>query len=172
MNIYIIGYRGTGKTHVGNELAKALGKEFIDTDDLIVERAGKKIPEIFGQDGEEKFRDIESAVLSEIAARDGLVVGCGGGIILREDNIEKLKKSGVVILLEAPPEKIYARIRGDSNRPALTDKDEFEEIRHVLAERKGNYEKAADHRVDAGNFSIRENVGQIIEILKKEKAIE
>lgn len=172
MNIYLIGYRGTGKTRIGRELAKALGKEFTDTDDLIVEKAGKGIPEIFKQDGEGKFRDLESRVLGEVAAKGDLVVGCGGGVILRKRNIEKLKKSGVIILLEASPEKIYGRISGDHNRPALTDKNEFEEIRQVLAERKGNYEKAADYKVDAGNFSIRENVGQIIEILKKEKAIE
>ncbi len=171
MNIYLIGYRGTGKTHIGRELAKALEKEFTDTDDLIAEKAGKSIPEIFEDDGEEKFRDIEFNVLGEVAVKGNLVVGCGGGIILRKENIETLKKSGVVILLEASPEKIYNRISGDRNRPALTNKNEFEEIRHVLAERKENYEKAADYTIDAGNFSIRENVEQIICILKKDKAI-
>ena len=172
MNVYLIGYRGTGKTYIGKDLAKAIGKEFQDTDDLIVEKAGKNIPEIFSEDGEENFRDLESTVLEEVAAKDGFVIGCGGGIILRDENIEKLKKTGIVILLEASPEIIYERIKGDQNRPALTNKNELEEIKHVLSERQEKYRKAAGHKIDAENYSIEENVKQIIEILKKEKVIE
>lgn len=167
VNIVLIGYRGTGKTFVGRALAERLGREFVDTDDLIIERAGKSIPKIFEENGEEEFREIERRVVKEVSEKDNLVVGCGGGVAVDEENIENLKKNGVIILLEASAEKIYERIKDDSNRPSLIGKGKFEEIKELLKYRKPFYEKAAEHRIDSEKFTIEENVEQIINYLKE-----
>src|SRR3954454_7523729 len=94
MNIVLIGYRGTGKTTIGRKLADKLWREFVDMDVLLVERAGKTIKEIFESEGEEGFRDRESAVVWELAARDELVIAAGGGAVLRAENVAALKKNG------------------------------------------------------------------------------
>ncbi len=167
MNIVLIGYRGTGKTFVGKALAKKFGRNFTDTDDLIIERAGKSIPRIFEEDGEEEFRKMEKGIVKEVSAKDNLVIACGGGVPVDEENVVNLKKKGVIILLEASPERIYKRIKNDKNRPALTVKPLAGEITYLLKKRKPFYEKAADCRIDSGHNTIQENVEDIVKFLKE-----
>ena len=167
MNIVLIGYRGTGKTAVGWRLAKALGREFVDTDDVIVRETGKSIPRIFAESGEAGFRKVEGSVIERVSKKDNCVISAGGGAVVREASVRALKANGIVFLLEAGPKTIFGRIGKDGNRPALTERNKLEEIEHVLRERKPLYERAADYRVDGEKFSVEENVSQIIEMLKK-----
>lgn len=160
--LFLVGYRGTGKTCIGKLVAQKLGKKFVDADNYLVEKIGKNIPDIFAQEGEEKFRKYETKMLKEIIKMKNIVVGCGGGIVTKESNIKIMKKKGIVCLLKANPKTIYSRIYGDKNRPALTDKDPYEEIIHVLNKRKKNYEKAADFEIDTASISINESVEKIM----------
>ncbi len=143
-NLFLIGYRGTGKTTIGKLLAKKLKKPFIDLDELIVNNTGKSIPQIFAKEGEAKFRDYETNALKQVCENTNQVISCGGGIITREENIGLLKKNGFVVLLKASPETIFNRIYGDKNRPALTDKDPLGEIKLMLEKRRTAYEKAKE----------------------------
>jgi len=146
MNIVLIGYRGTGKSTVGRLLAARLGRELVSTDEEIVKRAKRTIPEIVGQEGWEFFRDLESEICSEIASRDQLVVDTGGGAILRAQNVEALKANGTVFWLTASVETITRRIGSGNQRPSLTGTKSFvDEIQDVLRERTPKYQAAADH---------------------------
>ena len=120
MNIVLIGYRGTGKSTVGKLLAMRLGRQFVSTDEEIIKRAKRTIPEIVAQEGWEYFRDLESEVCREFAGRDRLVIDTGGGAILRTQNVEALKKSGTLFWLTASVETITKRIGRDNQRPSLT----------------------------------------------------
>ena len=146
MNIVLIGYRGTGKSTVGRQLAARLGRALVSTDTEIVKRAQRTIPEIVGQQGWEYFRDLESEICSEIASRDQLVVDTGGGAILRARNVEALKANGTVFWLTASVETIARRIGSGNQRPSLTGTKSFvDEIQDVLRERTPKYQAAADH---------------------------
>ena len=125
MNIVLIGYRGSGKTTLGRKLADKMWLKFVDTDVLISERAGKTIAEIFATQGEPAFRDLESAIIAEVAAGDGQLIALGGGAILRTQNLAALKQNGArIVYLHASTEILAQRIAGDPNtaatRPPLT----------------------------------------------------
>jgi shikimate kinase len=175
-NLYLIGYRGTGKTTLGKIIAEKLGKNFVDTDDLIVELAGKSIPKIFEEDGEEKFREIETEALKKASEKEDYVIACGGGIIVKERNF-KFLKTGIVCLLTASEETIYKCIFEDGNRPSLTDKDPRTEIHEVLEFRKPLYEKASDFEVSTDGFLETQeeydkyNNQKAYEVIKKYKEL-
>ena len=166
MNIFLIGYRCTGKTTVGRTLAERLGMEFIDADDYLVEKAGKTIKRIFAEDGEPAFRDLEEKYLAELAARDNLVIAAGGGAVLRKSNVDCMRKAGKVILLEADAATIYSRITGDpktdAQRPSLTGKSQYDEIVHLLEYRKPFYHSAAELILDSSSLTPVELVDRII----------
>ena len=162
MNIVLIGYRGTGKSSVGKVLAARLGRELVSTDEEIVRRAGRSVPEIVAQQGWEHFRDLESEVCQYLANRDQLVIDTGGGAILRQKNVEVLKRNGKLFWLTASVESIAARIGSDTQRPSLTGIKSFtEEIEDVLRERIPKYRAAADKLIPTDNQSI-DHVAQAI----------
>lgn len=166
MNIVLIGYRGTGKSTVGNVLAARLGRRLVSTDVEIVRRAGRTIPEIVAQHGWEHFRDLESAVCQDFSLQDGLVIDTGGGAILRPQNVECLKKTGTVFWLTASVGTIASRIGRDNQRPSLTGTKSFvEEIEEVLAERTPKYQSAADHAVSTEERTITQIVDSIVSCL-------
>jgi shikimate kinase len=169
LNVVLIGYRGSGKSAVGEELAKKLEKKFVDTDELIEKKAGKTISQIFAEEGEPVFRQKEKQAVKEVSLQDNLVISCGGGVILDDENITALKRNSVIILLQAKPETIYKRIKGSNNRPALTGLKEFEEIKFLLQKRKPHYEAAADFVLDNDGLPIEAQVDVIIEFLEKVK---
>lgn len=109
-NVVLIGMMGCGKSTCGQLLADKLGRTFVDTDAYIEARQGRSIPDIFSQDGEGFFRDLERQTATELAAREGLVVACGGGLPTVDAAIRPLSKSGLVIFLERPPEDILAHV--------------------------------------------------------------
>ena len=134
-NIILTGFMGTGKTAVGREVAARLGRPFVDLDDLIVQRAGKSIPEIFAQDGEPAFRALEAAVCGEMAAPAGLVIATGGGAVVNPANREALAAGGTVICLETDLETILQRVGRGDDRPMLASPDRVARIRELLAAR-------------------------------------
>ncbi len=169
MNIYLVGYRGTGKTTIGKILAKKLNKTFVDTDELIENRKRKKIEQIFRENGEEYFRKIEHLILKEISSLKNQIVSTGGGIVIKEENRKIIKESGITIYLKADKETIYNRIKFDKNRPSLTDKDPLSEIEYLLEKRKPYYEEIADIEIDTSKTSINDSVNEIINRLKEFK---
>jgi shikimate kinase len=162
-NLFLIGYRGTGKTFLGKIIAEKLGRDFVDTDELIIDLAGKSIPEIFSQDGEEKFREWETKALTKACEKEGRIISCGGGVVTQERNFPLLK-TGVVCLLKSNAKTIFDRIYGDGNRPSLTDKDPLEEIVHLLAVRAPLYERAKDFEIET---SINDHEKYTDEIISK-----
>ena len=153
MNIFLIGYRGCGKTTVARHLAEQLGWPWLDADTVLEERAGKSIKEIFAESGEQAFRDLESAVVADLAAFERHVIALGGGAILREKNRGALAGRGTVAWLQASPETLAARIAADpataERRPNLTGQGGLAEIRSLLDERTPLYRQCADLIVDA-----------------------
>lgn len=159
----LIGYRGTGKSTVGKMLAARLGRELISTDAEIVKRAKRSIPEIVAQQGWEYFRDVESAVCQDLAGRDQLVIDTGGGVVLRPQNVEVLKRNGKLIWLTATIETITSRIGGDTQRPSLTGTKTFvEEIAEVLQDRMPKYKASADYVIQTDDRSIPQVVETIL----------
>ena len=164
MNIVLIGYRGTGKSTVGKILAKKLKRLLIPVDDLIVKKVGMSIPEIVEKHGWDYFRDIESNVTKELSNQDNCIIDCGGGVILRDENVENLKQNGKCFLLKAEIDTIISRIQGDANRPALKEGMSFrEEQEKVLRERNPKYKAAADVEIDTSILSLEQAVEKILE---------
>ncbi|HYM88941.1 MAG TPA: shikimate kinase [Nitrospiraceae bacterium] len=166
MNIVLIGYRGTGKSTVGKLLAARLGRELVSTDAEIVKRAQHPIPEIVAQQGWDYFRDLESDTCRELASRDQLVIDTGGGAILRAQNVEVLKKDGILFWLTASVETIAKRIGGDNQRPSLTGTKSFiDEIQDMLRERTPKYRAAADHIIMTDDRSIDQLVETLLTLV-------
>jgi shikimate kinase len=120
MNLVLIGYRGTGKSTVAKLLAKKLGMEVVSLDQEIVRRAGRAIPAIVAQDGWSHFRDLESEVTRHLSERDNIIIDAGGGVILRRENVESLRRGGKLFWLRASVPVIVARIEAGTERPPLT----------------------------------------------------
>ena len=163
MNIVLIGYRGTGKSTVGKVVAARLGRTLLSTDAEIVKRAGENIPKIVAQHGWDYFRDRESQVCRELAGQDGLVIDTGGGAILRSENVEQLKRNGIVFWLTASVDSIIQRIGHDKQRPSLTGTKSFvEEVEEVLRERTPKYQAAANHVIATDGRSIVQIVDEVL----------
>jgi shikimate kinase len=167
-NIALIGFMGAGKTAVGEVLAQRLGKEFVELDAVIEKRAGKSIANIFQQEGEIAFRELEIDITKEIAARKDQVIACGGGIILNKINIDRLKQGSVMVYLMASLEVIIQRTVDDKGvRPLLNVNDRKGEIVALLKFRRPLYENAADITIDTSNLSINAVVEKIEQELKR-----
>ena len=138
---------GTGKSTVSKELKNLTGRTIIDTDEVLEARAGMSIPQIFDTMGEAAFRQMESELMTELSERTDLIVSCGGGVILREENRMSMKKSGTVVLLTAKPESILDRVKNDEHRPLLAGKKNVEAIAELIAQRQTNYDLAKDVEV-------------------------
>lgn len=167
MNIVLIGMRGSGKTTVGEILARKLGRDFVQMDELIAREAGLSIPEMVKKNGWEKFRDIEEEVTGEVAGRDNMVNAAGGGVVTREKNIAQLKESGVLVWLTASVDTLVRRIGEDSERPLLVGRSQREDMEITSTERKPLYQKAADLVVDTENKTPEEVADLIINLLTK-----
>ena len=139
-NIVLTGMPGSGKSTVGRVLARQLGRELVDTDTEIIRLAKKPIPEIFAQRGERGFRDLESQVIQEVSRRTGLVIATGGGAILREENVRRLRQNGRIYFLDRPAEDILPT----DDRPLARD---MEAVRQRYAERYPRYTSTADAAV-------------------------
>lgn len=142
LNVYLIGMMGTGKSAVGRPLADALGYTFLDADETLERAAGRSIPELFAQDGEEGFRQLETQVLNQIACIQRLVVATGGGVVTRPENWGHLRQ-GVVVWLDAPQSLLLERLRTDPTpRPLLNDPDPAARLAELLQRRRPLYAEA------------------------------
>ncbi|MDA3835186.1 MAG: shikimate kinase AroL [Spirochaetales bacterium] len=170
MNIFLIGYRCTGKTSVGKSLAQTLGWSFVDADKELVETYSMTINNIVSKEGWDSFREKEKGILKKICGLDKHVVATGGGVILDNKNVESMKKSGVVVWLRAEPETVKKRILQDKTtgdfRPSLSSKGLVEEIEEILLDRKPLYENAMNFSIDTDNRSIDDICGKIMGELK------
>jgi len=144
LNIVLMGFMGTGKTTVGQILAKRLGLTFVDMDHIIEEWAGKPISRIFAEDGEPNFRQMERDLVKDLAAKDGQIIGCGGGVVLNADNVADYQRTGLVVCLTATPEVIFERTAKERHRPLLEEKNRLQRIVDLLEKRKALYSAIAD----------------------------
>jgi shikimate kinase/3-dehydroquinate synthase len=166
-NIILTGFSYTGKSAVAREVARRLGWSFVDTDDEIVSLAGKTIPEIFSQDGEQSFRELERRVLQSACERKDVVIATGGGAVVDADNRELMRKSGVVICLEAQPDTIYRRLLADAEkgetvvRPLLAMPDPKQHITK-LKELRQPYYALSDWSVHTDNLTIDEVCQEVV----------
>ena len=168
MNISLIGYRGTGKSVVGEIVAERLGMTCIGMDARIVEKAGRSIPEIVENQGWSAFRDMESELVRELQELDNIVIDTGGGVIERPENIEALKTNSCIIWLKASTKTIVSRIQGDTERPSLTGEKSFtEEVEEVLERRSPIYSSAAQYEIDTERITPEQVADKIIEIWNK-----
>ncbi|NUO08801.1 MAG: shikimate kinase [Candidatus Brocadia sp.] len=166
MNIILIGFRGTGKTTIGKILAQRLGKEFIDTDEYLEQKQGKTIKDIFAEGGEKLFREIEAQIVAEVCLVDDRVIATGGGVILREENVRRLRKNGIIIFLDADVDTLHKRIHEDAQtqrkRPNLTNLSAYEEIKYLLASRRPLYDRVADFVINTTRLSKKDTASKII----------
>lgn len=150
LNLYLVGMMGSGKSTAGRELAEQLGYRFLDADSCLEQVAGRSIPEIFASDGESGFRDLEAAVLNQIASWHSLVVATGGGVVTRPQNWGQMQQ-GVVIWLDAPEELLLQRLSADPTpRPLMQAEDPAARLAALLAERRPLYAQADLHIVQDG----------------------
>lgn len=165
-NIYLVGMMGAGKTTIGRLLARRLKRGFVDSDQVIEERTGVKIPLIFEIEGEQGFRRRESLVLEELARERQLVVATGGGVVLNADNRACLVRSGWVVYLYVPARILWERTRQDKSRPLLQVADPRARIEALFNERDPLYRSIADIVVEGGRCAP----GNVVRQLEKEIA--
>lgn len=161
-NIFLVGFMGTGKTTVTSRLHKLLGREMVDTDEMIVEMEKTTIPEIFEKHGEPYFRDCETRTLEELKHHMKTIVSCGGGIVLRQQNVDLMHDSGRIVLLTATPETVLERVRHSTHRPILNGNMNTEFIAGLQAKRRDYYQAAADVVIETDGKDVEAVCEEIV----------
>ena len=166
-NLFLVGLMGAGKTTVGRQLASITGKRFVDSDLEIEARLGVKIPVIFDLEGEAGFRDREAAMIAELTQESGIVLGTGGGSVLRPENRAHLASRGTVIYLHGLPDELHRRTRHDRNRPILRADDPLARLTSLYEFRDPLYREVADVVVDTGKQSVKVLVERLLAQLEE-----
>ncbi len=164
-NIVLIGFMGCGKTSVGKKLSYRMNRTFVDTDEYIECAKGKKISDIFASDGESAFRHMETECLKELisgADSEFKIFSTGGGMPVKTENRDLLKKLGTVFYLKVSAGVVYERLKGDTTRPLLQSQNPEEKIKELLGLREDAYRDAADVVIEADNKSVEEVVEEIV----------
>lgn len=159
-NVTLVGFMGTGKSTVGQQVATLLHFNFLDTDVMVEQRVGKTIPQIFAEDGEPAFRQFEQEAVAKLSEMSSQVIATGGGLVCNPDNMASLKTHSLVVCLWAAPETIWRRVKNQTHRPLLQDPDPQGKIERLLAEREPHY-RNADVLVSTEYRSVREVAHQI-----------
>ncbi len=164
-NIILIGFMGSGKSSIGRELSQILGYPVVDIDGLIVRLAGKPIRRIFDEEGEEAFRDLETAVLADLEKKrpSRRIIATGGGIILRPENRATLRRLGFVVWLVVSAAEIILRTGRNKDRPLLNKEDRQDTIARLLEERVDLYHQAAHQEIETDGLTFPEITAGIIE---------
>ncbi len=165
--VVLVGMMGAGKTEVGEQLAADLGYDFVDVDQLIVEKAGKSIPKIFKESGQDGFRVLETETIRELDGSLSRVIAPGGGALETPENAQILRTLGHVIYLKASARELYQRIKNDRNRPLLEVENPKGEVATLLTGREPGYRDAADFVIDTEELSVDEVVSKLIDELAK-----
>ncbi|NQT90830.1 MAG: AAA family ATPase [Candidatus Omnitrophica bacterium] len=168
-NIVIVGFMGTGKTAVSKVLASRLKWQRLCIDDMIEWKVGKPISRIFEEDGEVRFRKIESQMVASAAKDKNVVVDAGGGVVIDEQNIRRLKDHGTIFCLTATPDVILERTRACGHRPLLQVEDPLHEIKELLGRRK-EYYKRADHVIETSDITPDEAADEILKIMQESES--
>jgi len=168
MNIYLVGFMGTGKTSVGLQLAKDRHLNFVDLDDLIELKEQRRIVDIFAKEGEPYFRKIEKKILKQVATQKKFVVACGGGVVLDKDNLKLMKKTGTLICLSASPAVILKRVASHTHRPILNVANPRERI-ELLLKMRAPYYMQADKLIDTSRLSIKQVAAKVSKIIPRKK---
>lgn len=165
-NIILIGFMACGKSSVGRRLSQALGMEFLDTDELIEQKEGTTVSDIFATQGEAAFRVMETECLKGLLDRDGapFVLSVGGGLPIREENRGLLSQLGKVVYLKVSADTVFMRVRNDKTRPLLQTANPRGRIMDLMSARKCFYEDAADYILEADDKSFEEIIEEIKEI--------
>ena len=165
-NIYLIGFMGAGKSAAARTLQKAYGMELVEMDETIEAQQGMKISEIFARKGEPYFRQLETELLQSLREVSNRVVSCGGGVVMRPENVALMKENGRIVLLTATPETILERVSRNNNRPLLEGKKNVADIRALMETRRPFYEAAADFCVSTDDCSRRQVAEKILQGLE------
>lgn len=153
-NLILVGLMGSGKTTMGRALAKHLGRTFVDSDDEVQQRTGVTIPHIFDIEGENGFRQRETAAIRELVKRDDMVLATGGGAVLAEENRVLLQQNGIVVYLKANVHDLWLRTRHDRNRPLLQTGDPRAKLTELFQQRDPLYQQVADITVQSGKQTV------------------
>ena len=166
MNLILCGMMGSGKSTVGAKIARLIGWELCDTDQIITEKHGE-ISSIFQEHGEAHFRALEREIVAELALQDGLIISTGGGLVLKKENNELLQKNGKIVFLRASLDTLSQRLKVDSQRPMLQTSTETlrERLDKLLKERTPVYEHAADYIVDVDGKTPEEIAREILSLI-------
>ena len=161
-NIFLIGFMGAGKSTVAAELERQLHIPRVEMDALIVEREGMAISDIFAEKGETYFRDAETTLLKDLTEKKGIIISCGGGAVMRDENAALMKQCGKIVLLTATPETIYERVKDSTDRPILNGNMNVDYIRELMEKRKDRYLAVADVVVATDQKSAEEITREIL----------
>ena len=164
-NIVLIGFMGVGKSTISEFLKTSFAMEVIEMDQIIAEREGMSIPDIFEVHGEQYFRDLETNLLIEMQSRKNVVISCGGGTPLRECNVVEMKKNGRVVLLTASPETIFDRVKDSHDRPVIENNKNVPFIADLMEKRRAKYEAAADIIINTDGKSLIEVCEELVQQL-------
>lgn len=167
-NIILVGLMGAGKSTIGRNLAKSLGKDFYDSDRVIEERTGVDIATIFEIEGEQGFRDREEQVIAELCEQNNIVLATGGGSVLREENRKSMSKRGHVVYLRTSAELLYSRIRHDKKRPLMQTNNPLNTLKKLLDDREPYYLEVSDTVVMTGKQKVAVLVRRVEEALKQQ----
>lgn len=165
-NIYLIGFMGSGKSTVSRRLKKLMQVQELDMDAEIVRENKMTINDMFARFGETYFRDKETEMLQKIAEGAPAIVSCGGGTVIRRENVDIMKKSGVTVLLTASPETIYSRVRHSKDRPILNGNMNVEYIASLMEKRWEAYEAACDICVATDDKNPEQIAKEILLLIK------
>ena len=166
-NIFLVGLMGAGKSTIGRQLARELGKQFRDSDSEIEKRTGVSIDVIFDIEGEQGFRRRETGLLRELVGERGIVLATGGGAILASENRQLLRDNGLIIYLKASAEHLAGRVKLDRRRPLLQSGDKLVKIRELMIQREPVYQQLADMVVETNNRSVPRVVREISKMIKQ-----
>jgi shikimate kinase len=171
-NIILIGFMGSGKTSVGSQLAQKLNYSFDDTDQRIEREAKRDISRIFAEDGEEYFRRLETQLIQNLySSMSKTILSTGGGLPIREENTELLRRLGQVIYLKTSKETILKRLDGDASRPLLAGEDRQVKVEKLLNQRAPIYEMTANHIIETDDKTVDEIIDEIYETIKDDSSI-
>ncbi|TXT41635.1 MAG: shikimate kinase [Comamonadaceae bacterium] len=159
--ISLIGLPGSGKSTVGRQLARRMQLPFLDSDHEIEQSLGCSIREYFEREGEDRFRDMEEAVIDELTQQPKGVLSTGGGVVLRANNRQHLHERTRVVYLNSMPDELFRRLRHDKNRPLLQVADPLQRLRDLYAQRAQLYRETAHFSVDTGRPSVSTLVNMI-----------